>query len=70
MRVADWLGLFASKESQKHKAALKNYVVYEAQTFEFLTPFFTMLEAEQTGAYSPFSQYAQVFNFMLFHVMV
>ena len=69
VRVSDWLQLFSvleeskpkSSESEaKCKSALGNFLVYEAETLEFLEPFFLMRDAEKNHNYSPVTQDAQV----------
>jgi len=61
VRVADWLNLVTPASDEELQTSLANYIVYEAETFEFLQPFFAMHRAEQDGMYSPFSQDCQTF---------
>ena len=61
VRVADWLGLFLqNKDSTQYEKSVKNFLVYEAETMEFLEPFFAMRDAEETANYSPIVKDAQV----------
>ena len=69
VRVSDWLQLFtvlegskpkSSEPEAKYKSALGNFLVYEAETMEFLEPFFLMRDAEKNHNYSPVTQDAQV----------
>jgi len=69
VRVSDWLQLFfvleeskpiSSEPEAKYKSALGNFLVYEAETLEFLEPFFLMRDAEKNHNYSPVTQDAQL----------
>ena len=61
VRVADWLSLFSKdKTTSQYEKSMKNFLVYEAETMEFLEPFFAMRDAEETANYSPIVKDAQV----------